>query len=136
MYQNSGTYMKRISRIAYRGEKFTIEWYFDAKDKSHVLDYFLELDEDRQDKFLYLLKRMGDMGQIKDKTKFRNEEDGIYAFKPKPDRFLCFFVIGRRIILSNAFEKRQDKLPKSEKEKALKIKEDYQMRVNQEAYYE
>ncbi len=128
--------MRKISRIAYQGEQFTIEWYFDFKGKSHVLDYFLALDEDRQDKFLYLLKRMGDMGQIKDKTKFRNEEDGIYAFKPKPDRFLCFFVVGRKIILTNAFEKRQDKLPKSEKEKALKIKADYQMRVSQEAYYE
>ena len=92
MCHNSGTYMTKNEYIAYTGQKFTIEWYFDSNGKSIALDYFNELSDARQDKVFYLLKRMGDFGIISDKTKFRNEDDSIFAFKPKPDRFLCFFL--------------------------------------------
>jgi len=68
---------------------------------------------------------MGDFGKIFDKTKFRHEGDGIYAFKPQPDRFLSFFTDGRKIIITNGFRKKTDKLPKSEKELAIKRRKDY-----------
>ena len=55
-----------------------------------------------QMKLLYLVKRIGDFGKISDKTKFNFEEDGIWAFKPKPDRFLSFFTSGNKIIITNA----------------------------------
>jgi hypothetical protein len=79
---------------------------------------------------------MADFGKINDFTKFRNEGDEIYAFKPKPDRFLCFFFKGNKIIITNAFEKREDKLPKTEKERALQAKESYYKRVLKGEYYE
>ena len=83
-----------------------------------------------------LLRVMGDIGQIRNKTKFRSEGDQLYAFKPQPHRFLCFFVKGRKIIITNGFVKKQDKLPKSEKERAVKYKKDYQQRTKEETYYE
>lgn len=79
---------------------------------------------------------MGDAGKIQDEEKFRNEDDQIYAFKPKPDRFLCFFIKGSKIIVTNAFEKKAAKLPPREKEKALKYKQDYINRVNEGSYYD
>lgn len=103
--------------------------------KSQALEYFLELNDDRQNQVLKLFKLMGERGQINNITKFRNEGDGIYAFKPKPDRFLCFFCKGKKIVVTNAFEKKQDKLPKSETEKALRAKEDYDARVEGGIYY-
>jgi hypothetical protein len=60
---------------------------------------------------------MGDTGKIRDESKFRNEGDKVYAFKPQPHRFLSFFVEGKKIIVTNAFWKKQDKLPKGEKER-------------------
>jgi hypothetical protein len=48
---------------------------------------------------------MGDLGKIFDITKFRNEGDQIFAFKPQPDRYLCFFVVGKKILITNGFEK-------------------------------
>ncbi len=51
--------------------------------------------------------------------KFRNEGDQVYAFKPKPYRFLCFFFKGQRVIATNGFYKDQDKLPPNEKKLAL-----------------
>jgi len=121
--------------IAYRGSAFTIEWYYDVGCKSTVLDYFLELSSERQDQVLKLFKLMGDRGRINNILKFRNEGNGIYAFKPQPDRFLCFFCKGKKIVVTNAFEKKQDKLPPSEKERALMIKKNYERRVEEGVYY-
>ncbi|MCL2721521.1 MAG: type II toxin-antitoxin system RelE/ParE family toxin [Treponema sp.] len=117
--------MDEKSCIIYIGDKFTLEWYYDRNGNSVVYDYFMESTEDLQDKFLILIKRMGDFGKIHDITKFRNEGDGIYAFKPQPDRYLSFFTDGRKIIITNGFKKKTDKLPKNEKKLAIRFKQDY-----------
>lgn len=127
---------QRPEYIAFEGEEFTIEWYFDNKGKSISLDYLESLDEKEQAKLFELMKLIGNAGIIKNKTKFRNEGEKIYAFKPQPHRFLCFFFEGQKIIVTNGFHKKTDKLPKSEKERALKIKNDYEARVKRGNYYE
>jgi phage-related protein len=128
--------MSQCEIIAYSGQAFTIEWYYDQRGRSEALEYFELLSEERQDALLVLLKRMGDAGKIFDITKFRSEGDKIYAFKPQPDRFLCFFFAGRRIIITNAFAKKSQKLPSGEKERALKAKASYELRVKGKVYYE
>lgn len=122
--------------MAYEGLIYIIEWYFTEKGKSPALDYYNALDKSQRLKLLYLLKRMGDFGKINDVTKFNNEGDKIFAFKPKPDRFLCFFVSHGKIIITNAFSKKQQKLPKNEKEKALEYKVSYEKRIKEDTYYE
>jgi mRNA-degrading endonuclease RelE of RelBE toxin-antitoxin system len=124
------------SFVAYHGSAFTIEWYYNSECQSSALDYFLELSPERQDQVLKLFKLMGDRGRINNITKFRNEGEGIYAFKPQPDRFLCFFYKEKKIVITNAFEKKQDKLPNSEKQKALLLKKNYNSRVEEGIYYE
>jgi len=117
--------MDESSCVIYIGEKFTLEWYYDKDGKSVAYDYFKKATEELQDKFLILVKKMGDFGKIYDITKFRNEGDGIYAFKPQPDRYLSFFTDGKKMIVTNGFKKKTDKLPKSEKELAMKYRQDY-----------
>ncbi len=73
---------------------------------------------------------MGDTGVIFNKEKFRNEGNGIFTFKPQPDRYLCFFYTGKKIIVTNAFTKKTDKLPEREKERALNRMNDYIERVS------
>jgi phage-related protein len=116
-------------RVAYEGQAFTIEWYFDRRGRSQALEYFESLSEDRQNDAFTLFKRMGEHGKIFDITKFKNEGDKLFAFKPQPDRYLCFFFVGRRIIITNAFEKKSQKLPPGEKERALKAKADFESRI-------
>src|SRR5688572_28809484 len=127
---------QRHEYVAFDGDRFTIEWYFDNKGKSISLEYLESLDEEEQVKLFKLMKLMGNTGIIKNETKFRNEGDKIYAFKPQPHRFLCFFFEGQKIIVTNGFCKKTDNLPKNEKEKALKIKADYETRVKRDDYYE
>jgi len=116
--------------IIYSGEKFTVEWYYDRNGKSAAKEFYLKTSEDLQRKFLVLAKRMGDFGKIFDITKFRHEEDGIYAFKPQPDRYLSFFMDGKKIIVTNGYKKKTDKLPKNEKKIAMDYRNDYLERKN------
>ena len=122
--------------IAYKGRHFTIEWYFDNRGKSQVLEYYKSLSVEEKNKVLYLFQTMGDIGQIRNQQKFNAEGDQIYAFKPIPHRFLSFFFIGSKIIVTNAFEKKQQKLPPREKVKALNCRQDYEIRVKKGSYYE
>jgi len=117
--------MDKDNCVIYCGEKFIIEWYFDNNGKSVGYDYFLEISKEQRRKFLALAKRMGDSGKIYDKTKFIYEGDEIYAFKPQPDRFLSFFTVGKKIIVTNGFTKKTDKIPKNEKDLALRLRKDY-----------
>jgi len=123
--------------IAYEGDMYRIEFYYDDKGKSQSQAYMLEkFSGVDAKKFQHLLKMMGDMGKIRNKEKFRNEGDKVYAFKPQPHRFLCFFFDGKKIIITNAFMKKQQKLPETEKAKALKCKKDYENRIKKGSYYE
>ena len=124
------------SFIVCQGGKFTIEWYYDDRGKSSALEHFDNLSFEQKKKFAYLIMRMADRGQICNEEKFRYEGDQIYAFKLSPDRFLCFFFKGAKIIITNAFEKKTDKLPLREKERALLYKEDYTNHVKKGTYYD
>ena len=83
-YQKGDTFVMR-EFIAYEGPCFTIEWFYDADGLSQSLNYFNRLSDVQRRKVLMLFKRIGDSGKISDITKFRNEGDKIYAFKPQPD---------------------------------------------------
>ena len=127
MYQKYVTIvnMDEKSCLIYKGTRFSLKWYYDINGKSVAFDYFNNTTEDLQDKFLLLAKKMGDFGKIYDKNKFRNEGDGIYAFKPQPDRYLSFFTAGKEIIVTNGFKKKTDKLPENEKKLAMRYRQDY-----------
>jgi len=122
--------------IAYEGETLTVEWFFDEKGKSEALDFFETLSKAQKRKALMLFKRIGDFGKISDITKFRNEGGTIFAFKPQPDRFLSFFYAGKKIVVTNGFRKKAQKLPKKEKDLALKRMKSYNSRVTNGDYYE
>ena len=113
----------------------TIEWYYDESGFSQPFEYAEALGETERKKLAALLMLMGDMGQVRNKQKFRFEGDRIYAFKPQPHRFLAFFFSGDKLIITNAFLKKSDKLPPDEKERALRCMKDYEQRVKAGGYY-
>ena len=128
--------MKASEALIYQGDAFPIEWYFDRRGRSPALDYYHSLSLPRRVKALKLIRLMGDVGKIFDGSKFRSEGHQIFAFKPQPDRYLCFFFEGRKLVITNAFEKKTQKLPAGEKQKALQAKRDYQTRIEQGGCYE
>ena len=122
--------------IAYQGEEFTVEWYFNESGNSSALDYFLELTENQKNRVFYLIQRLADTGKISNKEKFTFEGDQIFAFKPAPDRFLCFFFEGSKVIITNAYKKQSQKMPPKEKNRALTAKSDYIKRYKGGTYYD
>ncbi len=56
--------------------------------------------------------------------------DGLYEIRVQQGsdifRIFCFFDDGKLIVLANGFQKKTQKTPKSEIEKALKIKKEYE----------
>ena len=58
--------------------------------------------------------------------------DQIFEFKVEADRILCFFFIGRRLILTHGFMKAGDKTPKREITRAEACKKDFEERVKHE----
>src|ERR1700731_4677387 len=111
--------------VAYQGKEFIIEWYYDARGVSQALEYAEALAAADRKKLAALLMALGDIGQLRNKEKFRYEGDKIYALKPKPHRFLAFFFAGGKMIITNAFAKKSAKLPPGEKARALKCMKDY-----------
>jgi len=98
-----------VKYVAYQGDKFTIEWYFDRREwyfdrrgKSQAFKYFEKLPLIRKKKLIHLLYILGDVGKVFNKEKFRYEGNQIYALKPAPDRLLCFFFEGSKVIITNA----------------------------------
>lgn len=136
LLKNGKRVEKKKSLIAYRGIKFTLEWYENEAGKRSALDYFMALSIERKLKFTRLIISMGDIGYIRNEEKFRHEGNKIYVFKPQPDRFFCFFFTGSKIIITNAYEKKSDKMPVREYEKAIKAQEDYIKREKAKKYYE
>lgn len=124
------------SYTAAQGSKFTIEWFVDEKGYSPSFSYFEKISPSQQDKVIALFNLMANFGKIWDQTKFRNEGDGIYVFKTNQDRFFCFFVKGGKIIVTNAYTKKSQKMSVKEKEKALAAQKNYIKRVSEGIYYE
>lgn len=120
--------MDRENCTVYVGKFYRVEWYYDEKGYSQAYDYFLSIPDVQKRKFLILVKKLSDYGKIFDQTKFRNENDGIYEFKPQPDRFLCFFCSDKKIIVTNAFCKKSRKLPVIEKKRAIDCRANYYTR--------
>jgi phage-related protein len=56
--------------------------------------------------------------------------DGLYEIRVKQGsdifRIFCFFDKGKLIVLANGFQMKEQKTPKKEIEKALKIKKEYE----------
>lgn len=126
------------SYVLYEGERFRIEFYFSGKGEMPAKEYFDHAEDEVKLKLLALVKRMAETGRIFDERKFRlvDSQEKIYEFKPKDDRFFNFFYSGRKIIVTNAYHKKAQKVDKMELLKAVNFKADYELRVNGGVYYE
>lgn len=129
---------KKEEYIFYQGEKFQVEFYFTDAGKIPAKEYLEEATLDIKLKLAVLVKYMAEQGKIFDITKFRvvDSKEKIYEFKPLQYRFFNFFYEGRKIIITNGYMKKSQKVSKKDLEKARAIKKDYTYRVKGDSYYE
>jgi phage-related protein len=123
-----------LTRLVYGGAVLRIEFYVTSNGAIPAEEWLEQLSLACQQKFAALFARMGDTGKIWNERKFKHltETDQIFEFKVEADRILCFFFVGRRLILTHGFKKAGDKTPKGEIARAEAYKKDFEGRVKHE----
>ena len=78
-------------------------------------------------KLAAFVKLIAEEGTLYDEQKFRivDRNEKIYEFKPTGHRFFTFFYTGKKIIITNAYAKKSQKLDQKALNKAVKLKKDY-----------
>jgi len=128
---------KKEKYVFYQGEKFQVEFYFTETGNIPAKEYLEDASLDVKIKLAALVKYIAQAGQIFDITKFRlvDTKEKIFEFKPLQHRFFNFFYEGRRIIITNGYMKKSQKVSKRDLEKARMLKQDYIRRVKGGSYY-
>ena len=124
--------------IFYQGEKFQVEFYFSKDGQLPAKEYLEGISLDVKVKLATLVKYMAEAGKIFDITKFRivDHKERLYEFKPLQHRFFNFFYAGGKIIITNGYMKKSQKVDRKELKKAIDIKKDYERRMKESTYYE
>lgn len=98
--------------------------------ENHYLDFFEELKPEVQKKFNWTLQLIATVDKVPEKY-FRHmtNSEGIYEVRVEVGsdiyRVFSFFDKGNLIILANGFQKKTQKTPKSELDRAEKLKQQY-----------
>lgn len=129
---------KKEEYIFYHGEKFQVELYFTPSGNIPAKEYLEEADLNVRVKLAALVKYIAEQGKIFDVTKFRivDTKEKIYEFKPLQYRFFNFFYEEKKIIITNGYTKKSQKVSKKDLKIAINIKKDYVCRVREGRYYE
>lgn len=98
--------------------------------KNYFIDFYVNQRQKVKDKITWIFKVIETVQQIStDYLKHIEGTNGIYEIRVQSGsdifRIFCFFDEGKLVVLANGFQKKTQKTPKQEIEKALKIKEEY-----------
>ena len=99
--------------------------------KNYFSDFYIKQKQKVKDKILWIFRVIETQKRIPtDYFQHMEGTDGLYEIRVKQGsnifRIFCFFDEGKLIVLANGFQKKSQKTPKSEIERALKIKKEYE----------
>lgn len=113
-------------------DKFIVEYYETETGVLPVEEFILSQNIKMQAKIFRTLELLELKGNELREPYSKYLEDGIFEMRVKVEtnitRILYFFVIGRKVILTNGFVKKIQKTPRSEIELAKKFRAEYLMR--------
>jgi phage-related protein len=99
--------------------------------KDYFQKFFREQREKVQDKIIWTFELIEELQRVPETyLKHLENTDGLFEIRIQQGsdifRVFCFFDEGKLIVLANGFQKKTQKTPKKEIEKALKIKQEYE----------
>ena len=99
--------------------------------KNYFQDFFDQQSKRVKAKIVWTFELIEELERIPDTyLKHIENTDGLFEIRIRLGtdifRIFCFFDQGQLVILANGFQKKTQKTPKREIEKALKIKADYE----------
>lgn len=110
-------------------QEYEIEFYDKPDGTEPAKDFILSLDTKMQAKVLRTVALLRDAGPTLREPYSKPLDDGIFEIRTKfgsdITRVLYFFMVGKRIILTNGFVKKTQKTPASEITLAKQYRADY-----------
>ncbi len=99
--------------------------------KNYFEDFFVKQKSKVQEKIIWTFDLIEEIPRVPETyLKHIDSTDGLYEIRVKLGsdiyRIFCFFDDGKLVVLANGFQKKTQKTPKQEIDKALKIKEEYE----------
>jgi phage-related protein len=99
--------------------------------KNYFEDFFVKQKRKVKEKIIWTLDLIEELPRIPDSYfKHIENSEGLYEIRVKNGsdifRIMCFFDHGNIIVLENGFQKKSQKTPKQEIEKAQRIKREYE----------
>jgi Phage-related protein len=101
--------------------------------KDYFQDFFVKQQDKVKDKIIWTLELIEELPRVPDVyLKYINNTNGLFEIRVQQGsdifRIFCFFDHEKLVVLVNSFQKKTQKTPKQEIERALKIKEEYENR--------
>lgn len=110
-------------------EEFEIIFYDKPDGTEPAVDFILSLDDKMRAKVLSLLELLSVNGSKLREPYSKHVVDGIFELRAKVgsniSRVFYFFVVGRKIVITNGFIKKTQKTPKTEIELAKKYRNEF-----------
>ena len=110
-------------------QEYEIEFYTKPDGTEPAKEFILELDKKMRTKTLRTVELLREEGPALREPFSKLLEDGIFEIRTKfgsdITRVLYFFVIGKRVVLTNGFVKKTQKTPQSEITLAKQYRADY-----------
>lgn len=99
--------------------------------KDYFETFFVKQREKVKAKIIWTLQLIEELERVPETyLKHLENTDGLFEIRVQQGndifRIFCFFDQGKLIILTNGFQKKTQKTPKKEIEKAIKIKNEYE----------
>jgi phage-related protein len=99
--------------------------------KNYFQEFFEKQREKVKDKIIWTFELIEELQRIPETyLKHIENTEGLYEIRVQNGgdifRIFCFFDKGQLVIIANGFQKKMQKTPKQEIEKALKIKQEYE----------
>jgi phage-related protein len=99
--------------------------------KSYFEEFFVKQKEKVRQKIIWTLELIETIQRVPETyLKHLEGTDGLYEIRVQTGndifRILCFFDKGNLVVLANGFQKKSQKTPRQEIEKAIKIKDEYE----------
>ena len=99
--------------------------------KTYFEDFFVKQRDKVKDKIIWTFTLIEELPRVPDSyLKHIEGVDGLYEIRVQLGndifRIFCFFDKGQLIVITNGFQKKSQKTPKQEIDKAIKIKEEYE----------
>ena len=110
-------------------QEYEVIFYDKADGTEPAKDFILSLDKKMRAKMLRTISLLADNGPDLREPCSKPLSEGIFELRAKVgsdiSRVLYFFIVGRRVILTNGFIKKTQKTPPAELERAKRYRADY-----------